>query len=157
MKHAEMKKSIIRQSIYIHLIAVSEKIADFAIPLDIGALRWAWVLVSVHPLLQRLHRLAHVKHVVSADKTVEDIIGIRTIMQEAFDSRRVLFPFPHPSKSDVNQSLHFFTSQGQGSGARSEAEHPFEPFVMLFTFKILTIHLSKDSCLKEVRTLSWIN
>ena len=145
MKHAEMKKFIIRQSIYIHLITVSEKIADFAIPLDIGALRWAWVLVSVHPLLQRLHSLAHVKHVVSADKAVEDIPGIRTIMQETFDSRRVLFPFPHPSKSDVNQFLHFFTCQGLGSGARSEVERPFEAFVMLFAFKILTILWVKKS------------
>lgn len=139
MKHAEMKKSIIRQSIYIHLIAVSEKIADFAIPLDIGVLRWAWVLVPVHPLLQHLHSLAHVKHVVSADKAVEDIPGIRTIIQEAFDSGRVLFPFPHPSKSDVNQSLHFFTCQHLSSGVCNEARCPLEPFVTLFAFKILTI------------------
>lgn len=70
MKDTEMEKSVIRQRQDLNGLSGIQQFRNQVVCLDVRALPWARVLISVQSCLKLLGRLADVKHLVVHDKGI---------------------------------------------------------------------------------------
>lgn len=106
MKDTETEKSIIGQRQDLNGLSGIQQFRNQVVCLDVSALSWARVLISVQSCLKLLGRLADVKHLVVSDKGVKDVRYVGQFSQRNSYTSVQHRPTPNGPETIVNQSLH---------------------------------------------------